>query len=126
MSLYGIDNYIIEEGYGIEKWGEIFVWYYIERGNKENLKYFQTEMEIVEFAFDIISNDKFAKSHFLTSFDDFTLINELKEDLSNRKINFWTDEIPYLGRNNKLTRFFIVGCDIQKIKDIKLKFNVNL
>lgn len=123
IDLYGIDNYPKGDGYGIEKWGELYVWYYIERGIKEEIKYFQTEIEIAKFAFEIISNDKFAQSHLLVSFQDLLLKEEIISILKNRKIEFWFDEIPYLGGNNKLVRFFIVGCDINKVHDLKIKYN---
>ncbi|WP_035644070.1 hypothetical protein [Flavobacterium sp. ASV13] len=123
MTLYGIGISPTHDGFGIEKWGELFAWYYIEKGNRDVLKYFQTESEAAKFAFDQIINDKFAKSHFLIYSDDLLLIKNLVIDLNNRNVEFWSDEVPSFGRN-KLTRIFIVGCDFYKIDDLKRKYSI--
>ena len=39
------------EGFGLEKFGSLYVLFYYERENKENLHYFRTEKEAVNFAF---------------------------------------------------------------------------
>lgn len=41
---YGSDNF------GLEKLGSLFVWFYCERGTKENLQYFRNEEEAVKYA----------------------------------------------------------------------------
>lgn len=50
------DGSVANEGMGIDNWGGLFIWYYSERGNRENLQYFRTEAEIVAFAFDYIND----------------------------------------------------------------------
>ena len=37
------------DGFGLDKLGSLFVWFYYERNNRENLKYFRTEKEAVDF-----------------------------------------------------------------------------
>ncbi|MGJ8684867.1 MAG: hypothetical protein ACSHWW_09590 [Nonlabens sp.] len=59
---YAFDNYsingnFIHEGYGIEKNGELFQWYYTERGEKQTLEYFRTEFEAVQYALSKIIGD---------------------------------------------------------------------
>jgi hypothetical protein len=127
INCYNLDIYSVGEqpkydGFGIEKWGELFVWFYVERGERENLNYFASEQEAVIFVYNIISKDKFAKSNLLTSVENPKLKEELIEELNSRNIKYWTDEIPYLGKYNKLTRFFIIGCDIKKAISLLNKF----
>lgn len=52
---YAIGNRIIHEGYGLTTAGDLYVWYYTERGARDNLNYFQTEHEAVDFAFRAIT-----------------------------------------------------------------------
>lgn len=44
-----INESMLIEGCGIEKWGELYIWYYCEKGERENLNYFGTEEEAVSF-----------------------------------------------------------------------------
>jgi hypothetical protein len=60
FNYYSINGNIINEGCGIEKSGELYIWYHTERGQKDNLKYFISESEIVEYAFNEIKSDKWA------------------------------------------------------------------
>ena len=55
---YSINGNSIYEGFGIDKSGELYIWYYTERGQKNNLKYFKTENEIIVYAFNQIKSDK--------------------------------------------------------------------
>ncbi|WP_395057913.1 hypothetical protein [Flavobacterium sp.] len=115
--LYAVIDKQKHDGFGLEEWGELYVWYYVERGNRENINYFNAEEKAVEYIYDVLLTDKFARSHFFKLIDDPLKKNELVNSLNNKKIEFWTDEIPYLGIDGKATRFFIVGCDIKKVKD---------
>src|SRR4051812_14930971 len=40
---YSINGNFIHEGHGIERSGGLFIWYYTERGQQNNLQYFSTE-----------------------------------------------------------------------------------
>src|SRR4051812_1750368 len=60
---YSVNGCVIHEGYGIDRAGGVFIWYYTERGQKNHLKYFQTEKEIVEYAYHQIKLDKWAATH---------------------------------------------------------------
>jgi hypothetical protein len=37
-------------GFGLEKFGSLFVWFYYEREGRQNLEYFKTEEKAVSFA----------------------------------------------------------------------------
>ncbi len=60
---YSINGNVIHEGHGIDKPEGLFIWFYTERGKKNKLKEFQTEEEVVAYAYNIIKNDKWARTH---------------------------------------------------------------
>ena len=119
---YSINGNGVYEGFGIDKTGGHFIWYYTERGQKDNLKQFQTESEIIEFAFKQISADKLAKTHCIGFSSDKNKIIELKNCLLKMNIDFLGDEIPYYGIERPVYRIFVFGCDIQKTEHLKEKY----
>ena len=44
------------DGFGLEKLGSLFVWFYYEREGRQNLKYFRTEKKAVSFVLKEIKN----------------------------------------------------------------------
>ena len=119
---YGIGDRSIHEGYGLDNFGSLYVWYYTERGARENVNYFQTEKEAVDFAFKKITSDKFAKSHMIGFINDKQSETELLTELRNRNVEFWKDEIPYYGLEKLTTRIFVLGCDIKMVLDLQNKY----
>lgn len=120
---YSINGNAIFEGFGIDKSGEIYNWYYTERGQKEPLKHFQSEAEIVAHAYNQIKSDKWAKTHcigFTTSKEEK---NELESLLENADIAFLQDEIPYYGPERPVYRIFVFGCDFNQTKHLKDKYH---
>lgn len=113
---YSIAGNIIYEGFGLEKSGSLYIWFYTERGNKENLHYFNSEKEAVEYAFHHIKSDKYSRSHLFLRTKDNTMKSNIVKELEEKEIDYWVEEIPSL--ENKLYRIFIVGCDIRKVKNI--------
>lgn len=116
LDSYSIDGNIIHEGCGIDKSGELYIWFYTERGNRENLKYFRTEEEIIAYAFDIISNDKYANNHLLAMTPDLRYKEELLDILESRGLRYFFDQVP--GYSGMEFRIFVVGCDINKAQDL--------
>lgn len=116
---YSINGNHIYEGYGIEKSGGSYIWYYTERGQKDNLRYFTSEADIVEFAFDKIKSDKWAKTHCIGFSTDINKINELKNILRTKETTFFEDKIPYYGLERPVYRVFVLGCDIKKTEYLK-------
>jgi len=119
---YAIGNRNIHEGFGLDSFGTLYVWYYTERGERQNLNYFQTEKEAVEFAFKKITADKFAKSHIVGFINDKQSGLDLETELQKRNIDFWKDEIPYYGLAKSTTRIFVIGCDVKKVLDLQAKY----
>lgn len=120
---YAIGNRKIHEGYGLAESDGVYVWYYTERGQQQNLNYFQTEQEAVAFAFAKITADKFANRHMVGFIKDQSREAELLAELKRRNIAFWKDEIPYGGPNDRRVRVFVFGCDIEKVLDLQQKFS---
>ena len=73
---YAIGNRNIDEGLGLDTYGSLYIWYYTERGERQTLNYFRTEKEAVEFAFEKITSDKFAKSHLIGFINDLKTLFE--------------------------------------------------
>lgn len=47
-------RYLTDEGEGLELLNGIYVWYYIERGEKNNIQYFRSESEAVEYVYNYL------------------------------------------------------------------------
>ena len=121
---YAIGHRIIHEGYGLATAGSLYVWYYTERGVRDNIQYFTTEQEAVVFAFQAITADKTANRHLIGFLNDKVLEDELLTGLNTRGIPFWKDEIPYGGLHDGRTRIFVFGCDVQKVLDLQKKYGI--
>lgn len=119
---YSINGNSIYEGFGIDKSGGLYIWYYTERGQKDTLKYFQSEVEIVGYAFNQIKSDKWAKTHCIGFSEDVDKITDLKSELQKMRIEFFEDKIPYYGLERPVYRVFVLGCDIQKTEHLKEKY----
>lgn len=111
-----------DDGVGLEKYGDLYIWYHSERGEKENLKYFNTEKEAAEFLYEYLRKDKYANSHLVGRFKDRNLKSELIIELKKRNIKYWNNEISQWGINNNIMNVFVYRCDIQKVTDLKEKY----
>ena len=119
LGKYGINGKTVYEGYGLDFNDGLYEWYYQgERGEKRALEFFATEKDAVEFAQEKIKADPYANSNFIGMIKDKTEIQSLKSELKRRNVDYWTDEIPYGGINDKRTRFFVRGCYIKMVTDL--------
>ncbi|KAA5533552.1 hypothetical protein F0919_13510 [Taibaiella lutea] len=119
---YSINGNSIYEGCGIDNSGGLFIWYYTERGKRTVLKYFPSEPEIVEYAFNQIKADKWAKAHCIGFTTSKAEKQELENILKDANIEFFQDEIPYYGLERTVYRTFVLGCNINKTQHLKLKY----
>src|SRR5947209_7911894 len=90
---YNKDNYAIGgnkilEGYGIEADSEGFIWYYIERGLKKNIKKFKNVKDAAQYAYEQISKDITAKSHCIGFLKEKSKLYELESELIIRKVEY--------------------------------------
>lgn len=115
------NRYETDDGFGIENYNGMFIWYQTERGQKENIKYSITEKEIVDYAFEIIKNDKYLNSHLVGSLNDALLYENLLNELKKRNIDYWSQEISQ-GAGKSLFRVYVYRCDIKKVTDLKEKY----
>jgi hypothetical protein len=122
FSNYSINGNVIYEGFGIDKSGGLFIWYYTERGEKRELNYFQSEEKMVEYAYEQIKSDKWANVHCIGLNIDKNESEELAKRLLELKIDFFQDEIPYYGPHKPAYRTFVRGCDTLKVSHLKEKY----
>jgi hypothetical protein len=121
---YGIGSRMITVGYGLNKFENKFVWYYMERGQRQDLQYFKTEKEAVAFAFERITSDKNSKLHLVCSISDKKLEFELLRELENRKVNYSTDRSSKYGTQDTSYQVFVSGCDINRVMDLRNKYGL--
>lgn len=109
------------EGFVLNPKGEIFEWYYTERGIIDVLEIFTDEEEACRYVFEQMKNDLSARSHLAGFFKDENLQKEFCKELESRGIKFKTDKIPY-DIDSPRYRVFVYGCDHKKISDLKEKY----
>ncbi|MPR37218.1 hypothetical protein GBK04_28750 [Cytophagaceae bacterium SJW1-29] len=120
---YAIGKRIIHEGYGLYRDGNQFVWFYTERGARDNLHYFQTESDAVAYVFAAITSDKTGNRHLIglvTTTQEQVLLTELDA----RGVRYWKDEIPFGSLHDKRSRIFVFGCDIRRVPDLLEKYGI--
>jgi hypothetical protein len=118
---YSINGNFIWEGFGIERNGPLFHWYYTERGEKNILETFRTEQEIIAFVYNQLKTDKWAKTHCIGFGFDKTETEQLANILNEMNIEYFQDQIPYYP-DKPAYRTFILGCDILKVENLKTKY----
>lgn len=105
------------DGFALDKAGELYEWFYVERGQKREVeKVFASEEEACRFVYDRLSKDKWAQSHMVGMFKTEAEAADLARELSLAGILSETDRIPYGGLHDPRFRVFIYGRDIFKIK----------
>lgn len=119
---YSINGNSIYEGFGIEQVNGIFNWFFTERGQKNIKKVFNNEQDIIEFAFNHIKSNKWAKSHCIGFEFDKSKIETLKVKLEALNIEYFEDKIPYYGPQKPAYRIFIFGCDIKRTEQLKNEY----
>jgi hypothetical protein len=119
---YAINGNSIEEGFGIEKSEGKLVWYYIDQGKKYNIQSFRSERDIVAYAYEQIRSDERAKAHCIGFSASKTLIDELKNELQKKNIEYIGDAIPQSGRDELVYRIFVLESDIIKTAHLQRKY----
>jgi hypothetical protein len=110
------------EGHVLDYDGAQYRWYYTERGQLNVLKTFELETDAVNFAFSKISKSETARRHMIGFLPHKLKIKDLLDKLDGRDIKYEVDEIPYNDEFEMHTRVFVVGCDVQKVEDLKGKY----
>ncbi len=109
------------EGFVLNPKGDIFEWYYTERGIIKVLETFDDEEKACQYAFEQMKNDKSARTHLIAGFESEDLMDELCQELEKREIEFQVGKINY---DNKNFRYYVhaIGCDYKKAEDLKDKY----
>lgn len=120
---YSINGNHIHEGFGIDTVDGRYRWYYTERGQKSSIMQFQSEAEIVAYAFDQIKTDRWAKTHCIGFTTEKEELHELQHILEGQNIEFIQDEISsFYGPGRGVYRTFVLGCDIDKTRYLQEKY----
>jgi O-acetyl-ADP-ribose deacetylase (regulator of RNase III) len=80
---YGIGERTVYDGFVLDKSDDGFVWYYTERGRREDLNYFETEEEAVAFALNWMTHDIYYRNRLSES--KSSLLRELGENENENK-----------------------------------------
>ncbi|MXN92742.1 hypothetical protein GR160_16050 [Flavobacterium sp. Sd200] len=51
-------RFVTDEGEGLEVISGLYIWYYIERGERQNLEYFKSEKDAVRFLYNYLIQNK--------------------------------------------------------------------
>lgn len=119
---YSINGNFIYEGFGIGIVENKFLWYYIERGRQETIKTFDSESDVVEYAYNQIKSDKWAKTHCIGFTPDQSKAEELCRILTEMRMEYFQDIIPYYGAEKPVYRVFVLGCDIKKTEYLRNRY----
>ncbi len=105
-------------GFALDKVGDSFEWFYVERGQRGQAeRVFASEEEACQFVYEALSKDKWAQSHMVGMFESEAEAATLARALSLQGIRSETDRIPYGGLNDPRFRVFVYGRDVFKIKN---------
>lgn len=106
------------DGFALDKVGDSFEWFYVERGQKREVeRVFASEEEACQFVYETLSKDKWAQSHMVGMFKSASEAADLARELSLEGIRSETDRIPYGGLHDPRFRVFVYGRDVFKIKN---------
>lgn len=118
---YALSDELIDEGYGIERQDHEFCWYYTERGIKHIIHQFNSELEVVQYAYQIIRRNIWSWSYMIAFVRAESTAREIELELRERGISFHSDNIPYGGPDDRMYRVFVFGCDVKRVSDLKVK-----
>ncbi|HWT00098.1 MAG TPA: hypothetical protein VN256_07615 [Pyrinomonadaceae bacterium] len=105
------------DGFALDKVGDSFEWFYVERGQRGRAeKVFASEEEACRFAYETLSKDDRARSHMIGMFESEAEAAKLAQELSREGIRSKTDRIPYGGPDDPRFRVFVYGRDVFKVK----------
>lgn len=107
---YGIGQ-AAHDGFEIDREGQAWHWRFNERGSSRTIQTFESEEEIVSFAYGQIRNDPWAWTHCIGWFRIEKEAVTLTEILKERGFPFYSDQIPYGGIDDPRYRIFVFGRD---------------
>lgn len=118
-----IGNHRAQEGYIIEFESGAYNFSYSERGKKRVIKSYGTEKELVEYAYETITKNKWANAHLLVCVYSEAEILEVEGILKSYNIDFARNDIPNYKDGRRAYRIFVFGRDILRLNEIKKKYH---
>lgn len=108
----------LADGFALDKVGDSFEWFYVERGQRgEAERAFTSEEEACRFAYEALSGNKWARSHMVGMFRSESEAEDMARALALEGIRSETDRIPYGGPHDPRFRVFVYGRDVFKVKN---------
>lgn len=110
------------EGIVIEKNGYAYNFCYSERGIKEVIKSFSREKDLVEYAYEKLSADKWNKAHLVAWVWSECEILQAEQDLQKNDIIFERNDVPNYSQGRTAYRIFVFGRDVEKLAEFKKRY----
>ncbi len=115
----GIENHSTQDGIIIEKTGDSYVYCSIERGVKSIVRSFDTEEELVQYAYEILTGNDDYKTHLAVWVWNEDEILEAEEELRKRGIRFKRNDIRRFSEGKNAYRIFVFGKDVLRVDFLK-------
>lgn len=117
-----IGKHRAQEGYVIERNGNVYEFSHSERGRKTVISSFSNEKDLVRYAYEKLSADKWKKAQLVARVWSEAEILQAEQELRNKNIVFErNDVLNYAGRRT-MYRIFVFGRDIKKLTEFKKKY----
>lgn len=110
------------EGTIIEKNGNVYDFGYSERGKKTVIKSFSKEKDLVEYALEYLSADKWNTAHLVAWVWSEAEIRQAEQELQKNDIVFERNDIPNYFQGKTAYRIFIFGRDVLKVSSFMKKY----
>ena len=117
-----IGKHHAHEGIVIEKNGDAYEFGYSERGRKTVMKSFSSEQELVEYALEKLSADKWNKAHLVAWVWSEADIQQAEQELKNNNISFERNDVPNYSQGRNAYRIFVFGRDVLKLAEFIKKY----
>lgn len=114
-----IGSHYAYEGIIIERAQEGYIFGFSERGRKEVIKTFSAEDDLVAYAFQHFTADKWFRSHLAAWVWSREEIGQAEEELRDMQIAFERNDIPNYAEGRNAYRIFVFGRDILLLDQFK-------
>lgn len=117
-----IGKHYAPEGIVIEKEGNKYNFITSERGNKEILKSFMSEKELVDFTLEVLKKNRWYKAHLVAWVWNDSEIKSAEKELKEMNIDFERNDIPNYSKGKRAYRIFVFGRDVLLLETFKMKY----
>lgn len=93
-----------------------------ERGNKEILKSFMSEKELVDFTLEVLKKNRWYKAHLVAWVRNDSEIKSAEKELKEMNIDFERNDIPNYSKGKRAYRIFVFGRDVLLLETFKMKY----